>query len=136
MTSVYYFGPLARSGHFMYNPDGYTVMRDEEEKIPWKPWDIDGKLQPGCYQHPRDGRWEHNGPENEGEALLHHKDGWTALSFWDRTIDTRYACNSTFIANGIFTFEEMVALAKEKFPGRWAAMKFEVRLSQERKSAE
>lgn len=61
--------------------------------------------------------------------MIHRRDGWTALSFWDRSIDKRGACNSNYFAEGTFTFEEMVALAKERFPDRWACMKFEVHLS-------
>jgi hypothetical protein len=134
-SEMFYFGPLYESGHYMYRENGQTVYSEDRKDIPWQGWDIDGKLQPGCFVDR--GRWDHRGPENEGEALLHHKDGWTALSFWDRTIDTRYGCNSTYIAEGILTFEQMVELAKARFPKRWGMMKFEVRLSQvPRKDAE
>ncbi len=64
----------------------------------------------------------------EGEAVLHHKDGWTALSLWDSTIDTRPGCSSTYIAKGVFTFEEMVTLAKERFTERWNKMRVTVTL--------
>lgn len=129
MTTVYYYGPLDAPGHQFFDESGSKVYSNDKKGLPWKEWDIDGKLQPGCSPHPRDGRWEHAGPEIEGEALLHHKDGWTAISFWDRSVDPRGACNSTYIAEGTFTFEQMVELAKTRFAARWSKMKFEVRLS-------
>lgn len=125
-----YFGPWERAGHFLHDESGFRLDSRELNALPWKEWDIDGKLQPGCFPHPRDGRWEHSGPENEGEALLHHKDGWTALSFWDRSVDTRGACNSTYIAEGVFTFEQMVEMAKARFAERWNRMRFAVTLAQ------
>lgn len=95
-----------------------------ENVLPWK--DIDGVLQPGCREER--GHWVHHGvPEVEGEALLHHKDGWTAISFWDRSVDKRGACNSTYFAEGTFTFDEMVEMAKARFSERWNRMAFEVR---------
>jgi hypothetical protein len=107
----------------MFYETGAKLLSFEREHVPWKDWEIDGKLQPGCFYDR--GCWEH-GRENEGEALLHHKDGWTALSFWDRSVDHRGACNSTYLAEGTFTFEEMVELAKTRFAARWSLMKFQV----------
>ncbi len=120
-----YFGPLVTSGHFLFHDNGMGADYDEREKAPWKGHEIDGKLQPGCFID-RWGHWDTSGPQIEGEALIHHKNGWTALSFWDRTIDQRYGCNSTFMAEGTFTFEEMVELAKTRFAERWSKMKFQV----------
>lgn len=118
---MFYFGPWERAGHFLCREGGYHVSRDERGTFPWCEYSgergIDCQLQPGCYKD-RDGRWRH-GAEVQGQALLHHKDGWTALCFWDRTVDTRGACNSNYFAEGIFTFEEMVSMAKERFAERW-----------------
>jgi hypothetical protein len=126
-----YFGPWERSGHFWFNEDGRTYGVDEiAAESPWNPDDaengIDCQLQPGCYRD-KYNHWKHD-KETEGAALLHHKAGWTALSFWDRTVDRRGGCNSTYIAEGIFTFEQMVEMAKTRFAKRWNRMKFEVRL--------
>lgn len=118
-----YFGPYKESGHFFYDETGWRLMRDEVQKLPWQ-HELDGTLQPG--QVLWRGEWVQRGPRIEGEALLHHKDGWTALSMWDSSVDTRPGCNSTYIAQGIFTFDEMVALAKERFAERWNRMKFPV----------
>lgn len=130
---MFYFGPWDQTGHYFFAENGYSV---QEERIPGFPFGhygnripVDGCLQPGCRKD-ADGHWNHRGnPEVQGEAALHHISGWTALSFWDRTVDTRYACNSTYFAEGTFSFEQMVEMAKARFSVRWNRMKFEVRLS-------
>lgn len=93
---------------------------------PWRLGELDGGLCPNVSP---DGAWKRTGPEIEGDALLHHKDGWTALAFWDRTVDTRMACCSVYVANAILSFKEIVELAQDAFKVRWDKMKFEVRLS-------
>lgn len=123
---MFYFGPWDRAGHYLFNETGRSYHLDRAGF----PWDedsstngIDGQLQPGCY--PKRDRWEH-GRETEGVAALHHKAGWTALSFWDRSVDTRGACNSTYFAEGVFSFDEMVTMASTRFAQRWNRMKFTV----------
>ena len=110
-----YFGPWAEAGHFMLKEDGAWATKEQVARLPWGQYEPDGSLQP-------------EGQQNEGEALLHHKDGWTALAFWDRTVDTRGNSSSTYIAEGVFTFEQMVEMAKTRFAVRWNKMKFKVTL--------
>ncbi len=121
---VLYFGPLKQSGHYMFYDDGTEVPYPTSITLtPWKDT-IDGQIQPGqtlWREH-----WVARGNWKHGEAVIHHKDGWTALSFWDSTIDTRPGCSSTYLAKGTFDFEGMVALAKERFAERWNKMQFEV----------
>ncbi|WP_437477414.1 hypothetical protein WME75_28250 [Sorangium sp. So ce1014] len=50
---------------------------------------------------------------------LHHRDGWTAISFWDRSGDERYGSSSTLIASGTHTAREMVELFEQSFPAIW-----------------
>ena len=124
LPRMFYFGPYARSGHFFFYEDGQEVMRVEREKIEWKDYEVDGTMQPGRVQWRK--HWIQKGPMVQGQALLHHRNGWTALSFWDCTIDTRPNCTSTYIAEGMFTFEQMVAMASARFAERWNKMKFKV----------
>lgn len=106
---VYYFGCNERAGHFLWDPSLFLTQNDD--KIPWR--NIDGGLCP-------------KNKEVEGEALLHVKDGWTAISFWDRSVDKRGACNSSFIAEGVHTFDEMCKIAQEKFPKVWGRFPFKI----------
>lgn len=119
---IYYFGPWDQAGHHM-RARGIPADLEERRAISGftytNPWGtkIDGGL---C---PKD-------TGEEGRALVHHRNGWTALSFWDYSVDTRPGSNSTYLAEGEFTFEEMVAMAKEHFAYRWNKMAFEVRLAE------
>jgi hypothetical protein len=128
---MFYFGPWDGAGHYLHDERGYTAWKDERT-IPWTPGELDGKLQPhfpGCAKK-RPGAYPDRycgcPSGQEGPALLHHRDGWTALAFWDRSVDTRGACNSVYIAHGDFSFEQMVEMAKARFAFRWNKMKFDV----------
>ena len=129
MIRMFYFGPWDRAGHYLHDERGMTVYGDKRGTLPWGD-ETDGGLQPhfdDCRKKVTYSRSYCDCPRGpEGVALLHHKNGWTALSFWDRSVDTRGACNSTYFAEGTFTFEEMVAMAKERFAYRWNKMPFEV----------
>lgn len=114
---IFYFGPWDHAGHYLRDTSLRMLWPDNNRIGPWRLGELDGDLQPKDKTEP------------EGLALLHQKDGWTALAFWDRSVDTRMACCSVYIADQILTFEEMVALAKVNFKERWDKMKFEVRLS-------
>lgn len=120
---MFYFGPWDQAGHHMRSANRPTdrsmdleELRAESNFTRTNPWgyEVDGDL---C-------------PKNTGQglAMVHHKDGWTALSFWDYTVDHRPGSHSTYLTEGTFTFEEMVAMAKERFAYRWNKIKFEVRL--------
>ena len=111
----FYFGWVKYSGHTFLQRGEMSCPPSSTDKIPWKPKEIDGKLQPD----PRD--------QQEGIACVHRKEGWTAISFWDRSGDKRMNSNTTFIANGVFSFAEMIEIAKEGFPGIWARFTFEVK---------
>lgn len=129
-TRMFYFGPWDSPGHYVCDENGYSVAREVERILPWghreeNQHHLDCCLQPGCYKD-RDGSIEHLGPQIEGQAVLHHLNGWTAIGFWDRTIDTRPNSNSAYMAEGTFTFDEMVEMAKTRFAERWNKMRFKV----------
>jgi len=110
MEKVYYFGSLG-SGHHMYDPTD-TLFYVRKLETPWGSYP-DGTLCPEkTYQN--------------GLALLHHKDGWTAVGFWDQSGDTRPGSHSTFLVKGTYTFDEMLALAKAQWTGVFARMRFQI----------
>lgn len=123
---MYYFGPWDRAGHHLHNELGCHVW--DVSDLPWGN-EADGGLQPhfeDCRKRRGSSSYCDCGRGPEGVAVVHYKNGWTALSFWDRSVDTRGACNSSYFAEGTFTFDEMVALAKERFAYRWNKMSFAV----------
>ena len=48
--------------------------------------------------------------QTEGQALLTHGGGWTAIAFWDRSSSggARPYSNTAFIVRGTLTFEQMI----------------------------
>ncbi len=128
-VKMYYFGCVERAGHFLWDKSlsGRSLSSEKEPSLPWNPdrGEVDGVLQhhsDECKKRAYCGC----GSSTEGKALVHHKNGWTALSFWDRSVDSRGGCNSTFFAQGDFTFDDMVQLAKVNFPSIWNRYKFSV----------
>jgi hypothetical protein len=109
---VYYYGCMDRPGHHLYLP---TTTPDESvlRSNPWK-YDVDGGLAP-------------TGPQIEGLASVHHRRGWTALSFWDRSVDHRPGSCSTLLARGDWDFSQMLELFQTHFPQVVSRFKFEIR---------
>lgn len=119
MTTVYYYGCIGEAGHYLFARQKNGAIRSVYDvKHPWeekgKPH-IDGGLAPGK-RH----RYEADEEAPMGQAALHYKRGWTALSFWDRTVDGRGNSSSTFLAEGFFAYADFVQLAKEQWPELWA----------------
>lgn len=102
------------SGHgFHGTHERWTGNRTPREVVPFK--SLDGGLAPKLAS------------QTQGVAQLHHKDGWTALAFWDRSGDSRGNSNSVFIFEGTWTFDQVLVLAKEHFPESFARFDFEIR---------
>lgn len=130
----YFFGVDDYTGHFWRSARRYPQDGDRHgpRGCPWGDRHLDGILcrypvQQGRYPGPIQVKDE----QAEGLARLHHKDGWTAIAYWDRSgPDNRYGCNSNFVAEGTFTFDEMLILAKHHFPHliERTAGKLEIRL--------
>lgn len=101
-SKMYFFGCHGTGGHYYYDPEtGQSVSR-KDLPGPWG-YQIDGSLAPQRDRTPF-------------RCVVTHKDGWTALSFWDYTIDKRPGSNANFLTRGEYDFEEMVTLAAEQWP--------------------
>lgn len=96
---VLYFGCIREVGHYLYDTKWTRSL--DFSVVPWD--EIDGKL---CPQETTD----------QGASELHQKEGWTALAFWDYSIDKRPGSNSVFFAEGLHTFAEMCQISREHFP--------------------
>lgn len=110
MDEMYYFGCIGRAGHFLHDGNGRTIY--DNSLHPWGDG-IDGDLLP-------------KGDQTEGKAIVTHKDGWTALSFWDRSVDGRGNSHSDFLIKGTYGVNEMLALSRERFPAIYKRFKFDV----------
>lgn len=117
MTDVYFSGawPGESSGHFLYDMTGYQVYDNRmPADFPCTEYSFDGAFLP-----PRL-------PQVEGRATLLHLNGWTILTFWDRSADHRLNSCSAFALRGMFPFAEAVETSKRAFPKVWARFDFEV----------
>ena len=114
-VETYYFGCWEQSGHFWRSKSGYDEERRIETRVPapLRRGHIDGNFCPGAVAG---SQWKKTRAEVEGEAALHHIDGWTVLAWWDRSVDRRGACNSAIAACGLFDFATMLAITRAQFP--------------------
>lgn len=121
MHSIFYFGVWSKThgGHHLYAPGGGGVS-EYSDRMP--------KDFPVAIHVLDTGFLPAKQPETEGRATFVHINGWTIISFWDRSGDARGKCNSAFLARGLMAFEEIVSLAREKFPSVWERFTFEVKL--------
>lgn len=108
-----YFGCHRESGHYLFKTD-FSYVSYHNHPLPWKK--IDGVLVPGKR-------------ETEGHIALWHKEGWTCIAFWDRSVDKRNGSNSAFFAHGDFSFDDMKRLAEINFPDVWNRFKFPIVLT-------
>lgn len=115
-----YFGCYKDTGHYHWypSPDGIRSVlscmhEDRRNPTPWGDR-IDGTL---CPQSTND----------LGKAYLHHLDGWTALAFWDRTVDRRPGSCSVFcIERCLWEFRDVLAAFQAAFPTIYARFPFEI----------
>lgn len=134
MSKVLYFGRWGAPGHFLFEETGHTSRHPLPEALR----SLDGNFagDPAKVKYWLDGiygkktvpHWDEKDQE-QGLARLWTIEGWTLISFWDRSADQRGGSNSTFLAEGMHSFEEMVALAARHFPTIWKRITsaFEVR---------
>ncbi len=124
---TYYFGCVGSPGHYWRDPTDSRRQSSIEKRVGRSIHPrIDGGFCPGSV--PGD-PWKRTRSEVEGEAAVHHVDGWTILAFWDRSVDKRGACNSNFVALGEHDFAAMCEIAQRVFPRVWNRYQFAVRLA-------
>ena len=108
---TFFFGVKSADskGHYLFAKNLQTVWGEREQRVlPFRYTILDGGLLPPGL------------PEEQGRLHLAVINGWTVLGMWDRTADTRGACNASFIAEGIHTIEDMKAIAARDYPTIWA----------------
>lgn len=131
---VYYFGVGGRrydgsweAGHRLYS----RGLRRSEEPKGWPRslsyyvpgGKLDALLAPRLAKA---GSWDRGEEAPQGHAALHHIEGWTFVSFWDRSGDSRGNSNSTFAMRGTHDFAAVTEAARAAFPEIWARFPFEV----------
>ena len=118
-----YFGVGKQAGHSWWVPDAaprelvFAGLRaDESGRVGDCPftWEVDGQLQPGG-----------NVKNSQGPCMLHVRDGWTLIAWWDRSgADKRPGCCSAFVMRGEHTFDAMLTAFLVSFPWAYSRMRF------------
>lgn len=106
-------GTWGQPGHYWWTPQREQHYFGRSDRTPPGPW---GELDRGGL-YPS---------EREGEARLHHKDGWTVLCFANRMDDPRPGSHAAFLFHEHLDFEGAVAAMREHFPDVVRRFDFEV----------
>ena len=110
-SQVWYFGCIEQSGHYLWRTPREKAGSVDATR--WTRTGIDSGFAPPD-------------SDEQGRALRHYVHGHTIVSFWDRSVDKRGACNSSFIMRGDHSFATVVAAARVAYPQVWARFPFEV----------
>lgn len=117
-----YFGCIDRPGHHLHGlvsqgTASYAWLGVRELRLQELFGGIDAKL---CWNS------SHRHIQDEGRAFITHQGEWTALAFWDRTIDHRPGSNSAFFVQGRLTFSQMIRVIRHCWPKVWARFTFPI----------
>ena len=124
VAEVYFFGVSTGSsaGHYLHRSAGGCAVYDRRSAdvargLPEPLHRLDGVW---CWERPRtseESRFHSSqDPQHEGRAFVHYVEGWTVVSWWDRSGDSRGGSNSAFLAIGRRPFAEMLEMARAAFP--------------------
>lgn len=125
---AFFFGVYRETGHYLYRrtvdrPGEPARLVSENDRrttaeLPISYAQLDGLFPP---REPG---------QRQGVARVCFFDGWTFVSFWDRSgPDKRMGCNSTFILEGeLNSRQAAVKLAEALFPMVWERFPFDVTL--------
>ena len=118
--NVYFLGvwPGYRAAHVLHGRDGWPI-RSGGMKPP-SPWGTARFLGSQMVEERLvlSAAWPDHyvGDDVEGRARVVHKDGWTLVSMWDRSGDSRHGSHSSFIIDKHLEPEEALRVAKEHYP--------------------
>ena len=133
---ILFHGCHKEAGHYWWAPG----MRGRGDGYPFRRRKADGSLSDEPYdyvpwRHAVDGALAPTGPQVEGIAAYAtagcrigtpDEEWWSALSWWDRSVDKRPGSNATFVIDQKVSPEMLLGAARAKFPEVFARMKYEI----------
>lgn len=104
------------SGHYLHLPTGTPYITVDEQ-----PWGrkIDGGLM-------NDANFGKN-TEPDGRLVFAQRDGWSALSFWDRSGDSRPGSVTVFLVHELIDRDQLLARARGQWPEWFARPGFPIK---------
>lgn len=117
---VLFFGCKNTPGHYLHNRRGNC---ERYEMSPWGTTLDGGLLMTGKDYHS-------NKPDTmpTGNYVVARKDGWTCISFWDRSGDSRPASCSAFLVKAVISDIDLLTLAITQWPELFARPGFPLRV--------
>ena len=112
---VFFFGCYLVTGHYLYRRGGRHV---DYTACPWGT-----NLDTGLLISRKD-KYARPDTEPTENYTVARKDGWTAISFWDRSGDSRPGSNSAFLVAADVSDKELLALAKAQWPDIFSRGRF------------
>jgi hypothetical protein len=101
---VLYFGWTYPAGHHLNRPRSRMGVSRRFDEQPWGT-----KIDTGLCPAPE--------PKKiNGHIAVHHKDGWTAVAFWDRSGDIRPGSCTVFLTGADVSASQLLALARRQWP--------------------
>lgn len=85
--------------------------------------ELDGGLCIGVWER-ASGQRVYPTEQPEGKVRLSVRAGWTAMAFWDRSVDARRNSNAAFLIEKLATFPELLEDFRLHFPGIVKRFKF------------
>lgn len=95
---ILYFGCIGKVGHNLHSKQQHIQFHE----TPWG-YKLDEEIPAVEY-------------EPEGLLRTFHKDGWTAVAFYDRSVDDRPGSKSIFLVAKDWPTEKVMAAAERQWP--------------------
>lgn len=134
---TFYFGCWRDAGHYLWHrgTDGSPIKMydrgEAERRLLGSYPHSGGERTPGeiPWGYHLDGGLLNQRRTKQGEAVVEQRDGWTALSFWDYSVDSRGGSNSTFVFDELLEPARALELARTLWPPIFERFTFEVTLA-------
>lgn len=120
----YWFAPGMQTSRYSFRVWRYARIVDNPyEYVPWG-YAVDGGLAP--HGEHKDVQGRAGFAQNVVVWDSATAEWWSALSWWDRSVDVRPGSNATFVTDARVAPHALLQIAREGFPEVFARMKYEI----------
>lgn len=117
---AFYFGCWGDQAGHHYREPGGRMSAQAWDVVPFGTT-VDGWL-------PRSKRYGVPLDMEQPQGVVHRmvRNGWTAIGWWDRSVDSRGNSHSTFVFEGVLTTDDALARARDLFPEVFDRLTYDV----------